>query len=205
MNGNIGDDVDFFLYYKDSITGDIKLQQYQGVWIIVDNGYLNESITVPPSKTTQYKDEMAWSSWLELVRNDVECTFGVLKKRFTILSNATRLGSLEAMDDVWTTCCSLHNMLIDYDDTDSDDLEQGDDVPNHNWENIINLQQNTLNAEHNVLEDDLFVDEINDTADGTYPNGSNIIPLKKLQLKEFKKRLVKHHAICKRFQQVHWK
>ena len=200
MNDSIGTENVFSLYYKDSDSGKIKLQQYQGCWIIVDNGYLNVSVTVPPSKSTPYRDEMAWSNWLESVRKDVECTFGKLKGRFRILATASRLCNITQMDDVWKTCCALHNILMDHDD--QRNITNADDI---SWEGIETLQRNTVsNMEHRNFECDLFVDENNITGDATYPNGGNIIPIKKLQLQEFKKRLVKHFAICKTLQQVHW-
>ena len=106
------------------------------------------------------------------------------------------------MDDVWKTCCALHNILMDHDQRNITN-EDEDDI---SWEGIETLQQNTVsNMEHRIFECDLFVDENNITGDATYPNGGNIIPIKKLQLQEFKKRLVKHFAICKNLQQVHWK
>ena len=197
MENRIGDDVFFYLYYKDPDNGEIKLQQYQGVWIIVDNGYLNESITVPPSKSTMYKDESTWSKWLESVRKDVECAFGRLKGRFHILSMPSRLCEIEHMDNVWKTCCSLHNILFDHDNQDNNN--------DNSWENVTNLQEYTImNMEQNLAVNDIFIDENNNTNDAMYPNGGNVIPVKKLRLQEFKHRLVKHFTICKMLNQVHW-
>ena len=54
---------------------------YKGVWIIVDNGYHSWATTVPPFSSSVYQDEVRWSEWLESMRKDVECTFGILKGR----------------------------------------------------------------------------------------------------------------------------
>ena len=35
--------------------------KYRGVWIIVDNGYHNWSITVPPIPSSDYRKEIRWS------------------------------------------------------------------------------------------------------------------------------------------------
>ena len=46
--GTILEDYEFNLYeYGDNDT-DIITVRYKGVWLIVDNGYLNWSVTIPP-------------------------------------------------------------------------------------------------------------------------------------------------------------
>ena len=47
----------------------------------VDNGYLSWSVTVPPMKAPSSVDEILWSKYLESMRKDVECCFGILKGR----------------------------------------------------------------------------------------------------------------------------
>ena len=49
------------------------------------------------------------------MRKDVECTFGILKKRFQILQKGVQAHDLEDADRVWKTCCALHNMLLEAD------------------------------------------------------------------------------------------
>ena len=53
------------------------------------------------------------------MRKDVECTFGILKKRWTILTKGVEARSIDSADQVWLTCCALHNFLIDVDGYDS--------------------------------------------------------------------------------------
>jgi hypothetical protein len=55
--------------------------------------------------------------WLESMRKDVECTFEILKGHWRILKSGIRLYNMETADkNVWlTTCCALHNMLLDVD------------------------------------------------------------------------------------------
>ena len=52
---------------------------------MVDNGYHDWSTTIPPFKNTNLRDEIRWSEWLESMRKDVECAFGIMKGRFRIL------------------------------------------------------------------------------------------------------------------------
>jgi hypothetical protein len=198
LKGEIGNDVEFFLYYADASTGKVLLQKYKGVWIIVDNGYLAESITVPPSKITRFKDDQNFSEWLESVRKDVERTFGILKGRFEILRTQCRYHKIERMDNVWMTCCSLHNMIHDFDNIDNV-IEEEDSIDF--FHSLQLKQQEAING--------LFVDLDPNAAfvpnDTTYPNGCDVIPLNKLQLDVFKSRLIKHYAICKQLGQSIWK
>jgi len=95
--------------------GNIKKVTYSGVYVLVDNGYLDWSCTVPPMTMTNQINEIRWSKWVESMRKDVECTFGILKGRFRILKTGIRLLGVMKVDDVWKTCCALHNWLLDID------------------------------------------------------------------------------------------
>lgn len=91
---------------------------YKGPWIIEDNGYLKWSTTVPPIKVTANEMERRWSHWLESLRKDVECTFGILKGRWRILKSGIRLEGMEETNNIWKTCCALHNWLLEIDGID---------------------------------------------------------------------------------------
>jgi hypothetical protein len=82
-------DVTLELYDNDSL-GDVTKRKYKGAWLIVDNGYLNWPTTVPPMKTPCSWTNIRFSQWLESIRKDVECTFGILKGRFRILKTGIR-------------------------------------------------------------------------------------------------------------------
>ena len=76
--GTILEDTTFQLKELDR-DGNIVNVTYKGAWLLVDNGYLSWSVTIPPFKTTFDTNEIQWSKWLESMRKDVECTFGILK------------------------------------------------------------------------------------------------------------------------------
>ena len=90
-------------------------RRYQGAWLLVDNGYLAWPTTVPPIKSTSSQREIRFSRWLESMRKDVECTFGILKGRWRILKTGICLGGVEKADKIFLTCCALHNWLLDVD------------------------------------------------------------------------------------------
>ena len=109
-DGSVLDDLEFELYEYDE-EGNVVKRKYRGAWLLVDNGYLAWSVTVPPIKTTTSRTEIRFSEWLESMRKDVECTFGILKGRWRILKTGIRLHGIEAADKIWLTCCALHNWL----------------------------------------------------------------------------------------------
>jgi hypothetical protein len=101
-----------FQLLEEDDNGNIVEVTYQGVWFIVDNGYLDWSCTVPPMKHPTSYEEIRFSEWLESMRKDVECTFGILKGRFLLLKYGIRSGNIAHCDKVWLTCCALHNKLL---------------------------------------------------------------------------------------------
>jgi hypothetical protein len=103
-------DVEFELLERRN--GEIVSVKYKGGYVIVDNGYLRWSCTVPHYKVTNKTNELRWSKWVESMRKDVECAFGILKGRWRILKTGVRVQGVEACDKVWLTCCALHNWLL---------------------------------------------------------------------------------------------
>jgi hypothetical protein len=107
-------DNDFELLDYD-LLGNVISVKYKGVYVIVDNGYLQWLCTVPPFTVTSDMDEIRWSKWLESMRKYVECTFGILKGRWCILKSGICLQGVDAVDKIWLTCCALHNWLLEID------------------------------------------------------------------------------------------
>ncbi len=54
----------FELLSRDS-HGNIRKTSYSGVYVLVDNGYLDWSCTVPPMTMTNQISEIRWSKWVE--------------------------------------------------------------------------------------------------------------------------------------------
>eukprot|EP00804_Cyclotella_cryptica_P019054 CCRYP_014463-RA/>CCRYP_014463-RA protein AED:0.10 eAED:0.10 QI:0/0/0/1/1/1/2/0/449 len=116
-DGDHLNDVEFELFERRH--GDIITIKYRGGYVIVDNGYLCWSATVPPYKVTNKLTEIRWSKWVESMRKDVECAFGILKGRWRILKTGVRVQGVESVDKVWLTCCALHNWLLEIDGLDA--------------------------------------------------------------------------------------
>ncbi|CAB1103577.1 unnamed protein product [Ectocarpus sp. CCAP 1310/34] len=111
----------FDLYNEDGTTTTLK-----GCYFLDDNGYHKWQILIEPSKYPLSEDDLLFSKRLESVRKDVECFFGILKGRFRILKLAMAYQSQERIDNVFFTCCILHNMLHTFDGMDQL-------VENTNW------------------------------------------------------------------------
>lgn len=81
-------DYEFTLLEYDAsydISGNVVEIKYKDVWFVVDNGYLSWSTNIPSKNNGATYKCIRLSKWLESMRKDVECTFGVLKGRFCIL------------------------------------------------------------------------------------------------------------------------
>jgi hypothetical protein len=67
----------------------------------------------------------------------VECIFGITKKRFRILQSGVRNGTALMVDNLFLTCCCLHNLVHKHNEWDEEqvyeDLDEGgdenDDLP----------------------------------------------------------------------------
>jgi hypothetical protein len=125
LNDGELDDVEFTLLQLDT-EGNVMRVRHKGAWLLVDNGHLRWAVTVPPCKSSVHCPEIRFSEWLESMRKDVECTFGIMKGRFRILKTGIRLHGIEATDKVWLTCCALHNFLLEADGLHA---QWGDGVP----------------------------------------------------------------------------
>ena len=112
-------DLQFELYdYSKESPDEVIKVKYKGAWLLCDNGYLNWGVTIPPMKNTDTRAQYRFSKWLESMRKDVECTFGIMKGRWRILKTGIRLHGTNKADRTWKTCCALHNMLLEVDGLD---------------------------------------------------------------------------------------
>ena len=115
--GEVLQDNEFELHAYDS-NGNVIVERYNGACLITDNGYLHIPSNIPPFTDSNSLRELRWSQWLESFRKDVECTFGILKGRFRILKTGIRVRGLDKVDNIFLTCCALHNMLLERDGLD---------------------------------------------------------------------------------------
>ena len=200
--GKLMDKEEFKLFElnKDGIVEEVT---YQGAWFIVDNGYLNWSTTVPPMKHPITYEEIRFSEWLESMRKDVECTFGILKQRFTVLKHGIRLNSIANCDKVWKTCCAIHNRLLFIDGLDVGWDESDKTVNNSSDDEIdipfsmqrLNRHQEKPTIRPGTKYNDKFFDKYT-------KDGKRIV--RKLPLDVFQERLIHHFDIRFKNNDITW-
>ncbi len=230
QEGKILDDLEFDLYeYNDG--GDIVLQRYRGGWLLVDNGYLARPTTVPPIKTTNSWKEILFLGWLEALRKDVECTFGILKGCWRILKTGIRIHGTDGPDKVFFTCCALHNKLLhidglhrqwedgvpsvwanEYDNEDGDDDievdEDVDDLPDaivrlRNPVSERNYEIDKPHRDHPQEEVERTPAPVTTPITPAYSN-NNVVVVRQLSLDNFRRRLVQHFSIAVARNEVKW-
>jgi hypothetical protein len=103
-------DIEYTLY---AANGQAK--KHKGGWLLVDGGFEHTQLLICPQRYRTTADEIVCFEWLESVRKDVECTFGILKGRFRFLRNGVRYHSLTTIEQAMHTACALHNMLLESD------------------------------------------------------------------------------------------
>ena len=107
-------DVEYTL--RDADGKEVKMK---GPYLICDGGYHRWRIFQCPVKFSSNLNILRWSKRLESARKDVECTFGIMKRRFRILKVPLEFKSASTITDIFRVCCVLHNMLLDFDDLDT--------------------------------------------------------------------------------------
>lgn len=132
----------------------------KGGYFLVDGGYNKYPYLIDPLQTTCRYDERVWSEWLESVRKDVECTFGMLKNRFRYFLNPIQHHKFDTIDAAWKCSCILHNMILSYNGKDILEWERSID-----WENInpdVEHEEDNYDEEAATEVEDLdedFIDE----------------------------------------------
>ena len=186
-SGNILADNEFELFeYDEDKT---VTSTYRGCWIQTDNGYLGWSITVPSYKYCETREQLRWSQWMESTRKDVECTFGILNKRFTILSKGIDAHEIGTVDKVWKTCCALHNWLLD---VDGYDVRWGEEIPSDDTLCFALLRLNIAESQEvTIVEEDTDID-IGNTS---LRHNDIIRDVRSMSLHQFRQRLVEHFNI----------
>lgn len=112
---------------KDALTREDPLRIHEGKFYIGDAEYMLKRGLLTPYRGVKYhlKEYSARGpqNYRELfnlrhssLRNLIERTFRVLKKRFPIISSGTEAHySVDIMTDIILACCILHNFLMEVD------------------------------------------------------------------------------------------
>ena len=110
-------DTEFNLYRADG-----TLQTCKGAYIICDGGMPKEGCFMDPQRYRMNRSEVLFSEWLESIRKDVECTFGILKMRFRYLRGRIQHHAIKVVEAAFKVCCMIHNMIFVYDGKSGDTI-----------------------------------------------------------------------------------
>jgi hypothetical protein len=95
-------------------TSEGRVQKERGAYLICDNGYHRWPISISPYASADCASvEGYFSTNLESIRKDVECTFGILKKRWRMLNDGMNYRDINTCEKIFVTCCCLNNFLLD--------------------------------------------------------------------------------------------
>jgi len=103
-------DIGFTLRLPDGGT-----KRVRGLYLICDGGYHFWRVLQCTIKNASDDDTRVFSSRVESLRKDVECVFGIMKKRHKILCRGIEIRELQHIDNVFFACCIIHNMLLEDD------------------------------------------------------------------------------------------
>lgn len=118
--------------------------------IVADSGYANSLHVVTPFLNPQNDIEELYNESIIRTRNPVERSYGVLKRRFPVLSLGLRL-KLETTQAVIVACCVLHNIACDNNDIDPPILDII--LPENENINIEEQQPNGENARQQLIQE----------------------------------------------------
>ena len=107
-------------WYKDveweyfTING--ELMKEKGIYLICNGGYLRWMSLICPYAGDETVGQCGYyNTNLEAIRKDVQCTFGILKKRWRILDYGMHYYCMKKCEMIFTVCCMMHNMLLTLD------------------------------------------------------------------------------------------
>ena len=207
-------DYTFHLFERGD-NGTIQKVMYKGTWTIVDAGYLDWPTMVPPSKYFVTNAEQRFSRWLESLRKDVECTFGIMKGRFRILKTGIPLHGVGVCDRIWKTCCALHNFLLEQDGLDERwDVTRYLNEEGYHDASDVECFLETAGADYDISDmgfgndrDEEMIDEnverMELEEDDSMDNHT-FIYVRKMSLQAFKQKLIEHFDILWRQNNICW-
>ena len=93
------------------------------VWGLVDGGYHKWKELISTDRLAAGEKEVRFTKAIERIRKDVECVFGIIKRRHWILRNKVNVETQNLVDDIFLSCIMLHNICL----KDEGWLERSDD------------------------------------------------------------------------------
>jgi hypothetical protein len=113
--------------------GDGNLVKVQGGYLIADGGFLRIGCMMDPGHGSWSMNEVRWSEFLESIRKDVECFYGILKNRFRFCIGPIEVRDYEVVEAAFQCCTMIHNMILEFDKEFHAECSLWEDI---NWERL---------------------------------------------------------------------
>ena len=171
-------------------TGDVTY--WKGAYLLTDGGYPKVAMLMDTSiKDFDYYTVM-WAEWLESIRKDVECVFGILKQRFRWLRNKVAYHDIMLIYKAFQVAAILHNRLLLYDGYDKFDWENCDpdeEEPQEEYAPAFTEQEYDNEEDGEIIEEPIVPGTLTQ-----HPVGSqeNPIPWSQGNYWQLKHALMKH-------------
>jgi hypothetical protein len=87
-------------------------EQFEQLWMLVEGIYPSLARFVKPISVPIGDSESLFSLWQESKRKDIECFFGVFKKKFNFFNRPIPFAYMEDIIHSFYCCVILHNMAV---------------------------------------------------------------------------------------------
>ena len=91
----------------------IANKTFNKLWLMADGIYPDLARFVKTMSVPITKVQKLYSKWQEACRKSVERAFGILRRKFQILSRPIELLHIEDIRNIVDTCIILHNMMVE--------------------------------------------------------------------------------------------
>lgn len=126
---------------SEEIEFQVNNNKYKSFYLLCDGIYPNYSIFQGPIDNPINAKERLFNKKQSAIRKNVECAFGILKKKFEIIKKPCIKHDIDFMNNILYCISILHNMVIQFDNEEEDlDLDHVDNVDNIDNEDINNMQ-----------------------------------------------------------------
>ena len=106
-----------------------NIEEFSGSYFICDGGYLRwPQLICPVQGTCLSVKEAEFTAVLERTRTNVECCFGILKKRWKILKISLRFRKIATCHKIFVACCMIHNIIKDLETYDEEFYPEDEDL-----------------------------------------------------------------------------
>jgi hypothetical protein len=188
-------------------AGDGVFKEYTGAWVLVDGGYNRWACTqCPANKKTcsTVPDVFSWSKHVESVRKDVECTFGILKRRFAALKHGFNCTTSWQITLMFRAACILHNRIHTHDAMYAEwrDLVEEVEEERAQQEECEEAAARRLDAD-DVRSDDEGDDQARENVRGG-PGAEHVEVEVQPNFHHFRAALIKHHALEMEAGRIKW-